>query len=57
MPDFISLAALTLPLDRDGVWRLARLACLDLYDLDWRRSYLATEHLNQKDFWKQYLRD
>ena len=43
MPDFISLAALTLPLDRDGVWRLARLACLDLYDLDWRRSYLATD--------------
>jgi len=41
--DYVSLITLTPRLDRDGLRRLARLACLDLYRVEWRRSYLATD--------------
>jgi cyclohexanone monooxygenase len=43
MADYASLINLTVPLDRNGFKRLARLACLDLYRVEWRRSYLAAD--------------
>jgi cation diffusion facilitator CzcD-associated flavoprotein CzcO len=43
MADFISLISLAPPLDRADVPRLARLACLDLYRVEWLRGYLATD--------------
>jgi cyclohexanone monooxygenase len=42
MSDYFSVLSLTPPLDRDGVRRLARHACLDLHRVQWLRSYLAT---------------
>jgi hypothetical protein len=41
--DHASLISLTPPLDRDGLRRLARLACLELYRVEWRRCYLASD--------------
>ena len=41
--DHASLISLTPPLDRDGLRRLARLACVDLYRVEWRRCYLASD--------------
>jgi cation diffusion facilitator CzcD-associated flavoprotein CzcO len=43
MTDYFSLITLTSPLDLDAVPRLARLACLELYRVQWRRAFLATD--------------
>jgi len=41
--DFISIVPLTVPLDRDGVRRLARHGCLDIHRVHWLRAYLAMD--------------
>jgi cation diffusion facilitator CzcD-associated flavoprotein CzcO len=43
LADYASLIPLSPPLDRDGLRRLVRLACLDLYSVEWRRCYLAAD--------------
>jgi cyclohexanone monooxygenase len=43
MSDYFSVLPLTEPLDRDGIRRLARLACLDLHRVRWLRGYVATD--------------
>jgi cation diffusion facilitator CzcD-associated flavoprotein CzcO len=43
MTDYATLIPLSPPVDRDGLRRLVRLACLDLYRIEWRRSYLAVD--------------
>ena len=42
MSDFFSVQPLTPPIDRSGVRRLARHSCLDIHQVHWLRSYLAT---------------
>jgi len=41
--DYATLVPLIPPVDQDGMRRLVRLACLDLYRIEWRRSYLAAD--------------
>jgi cation diffusion facilitator CzcD-associated flavoprotein CzcO len=43
MSDYAAVLPLSPGLDRDGLRKLARLACLDLYRVSWRRAYLATD--------------
>jgi cation diffusion facilitator CzcD-associated flavoprotein CzcO len=43
LTDYASLLTLAPPLDRNGFRRMTRLACLDLYRVEWRRSYLAKD--------------
>jgi cyclohexanone monooxygenase len=43
MSDYFSVLPLMPPLDRDGVRRMARLACLELHRVQWLRAYLAMD--------------
>jgi cation diffusion facilitator CzcD-associated flavoprotein CzcO len=43
MSDYAAVLALSPSLDRDGLRKLARLACLALYRVSWLRAYLASD--------------
>jgi cation diffusion facilitator CzcD-associated flavoprotein CzcO len=43
MSDYFSILPLSEPVDRDGVRRLARQACAELYRVEWLRSYLTMD--------------
>src|SRR5688500_17389136 len=45
MDDYFSILPLPQPLDRDGVRRLARQACSDLYRVKWLGGFLAVDGL------------
>jgi cyclohexanone monooxygenase len=41
--DFFTLLPATPPLDHDGVYQLARHGCLDIHQVEWVRTYLASD--------------
>ena len=43
MGDYAAVLPLSPPLERGGLRKLARMACLELYRVAWRRAYLATD--------------
>jgi hypothetical protein len=43
MSDYFAVIQLTPPLDQDSVRRLARHSCLDIHQVQWLRSYVASD--------------
>jgi cation diffusion facilitator CzcD-associated flavoprotein CzcO len=43
MSDYFAVIQLTPPLDHDGVRRLSRHSCLDIHQVQWLRSYVASD--------------
>jgi cation diffusion facilitator CzcD-associated flavoprotein CzcO len=43
MSDYFAVIQLTPPLDNDGVRRLSRHSCLDIHQVQWLRSYVASD--------------